>query len=288
MSHLPDYIKYNSKHAKTMCEFDQYKGKTVSIFGAGPSLLDIDKVPFTHQAWACNSALPWLKDNTDLRITHGFCIDQGPEMLKEWLRTFDVKYLVSSSINPQLTDHLLREKRKLVWFHNHLGITNPEGYEGRYELDLYRYNFPTSVSVGHGLNAVPRAVCLAMCLGFKKAYVYGADCSARPDYKHMPHMDTKSYAEWMKGLVLYADGRNALECYGENSPFVEAPDLNGRRWHTRPDMVVSAQHLLDLEKAYPGRIELVGDTLPNALRGVTENLPTLNPNGTVEGFGRAA
>ncbi len=284
MGHLPDYIKYNARFAKKMCEFDSHKGKSVTIYGAGPSLKNLGKVPHTDHAWACNSALNYLHGK--VRITHGLCIDQGEEMLTEWNETYNVTYLVSSSINPKLTDHLIAEGRKLVFFHNHLGIPNPEGYEGDYELDLYLHNFRTSVKVGHGLNAVPRAVCLAAAMGFTTIRVYGADCAALPDYEPMPHMDTGAYREWMRGLILYADGRNALDCYGETSPFVEAPDLNGRRWHTRPDMVVSAQHLLDLEKAFPG-VELMGDTLPNALRGVTENLPQLTASGEVIGFGRS-
>jgi hypothetical protein len=123
-------------------------------------------------------------------------------------------------------------------------------------------------------------------MGFKTIRVYGADCAARPDYLEMPDMELGDYRGWMKGLVLYADGRNALDCYGPTSPFCEAPDINGRRWHTRPDMVISAQHLLDMQKAYPGRIELIGDTLPNAIRGIeSEDLPQLTPQGTVIGFG---
>jgi hypothetical protein len=294
MAHLPDYIKHNAKYAKKMVTHECMKGKSLSIFGAGPSLAEVKEVPLTDHAWACNGAINYIKQNTNLRLTHGFCIDQGEEMLgeREWKTTYDVRYLVSTSINPKLTDHLVARKRKLFWFHNYLGIPDPENHvrmdeTTSYELELYRTLFQTSVQVGHGLNSVPRAVCLGIAMGFSKITVYGADCAARPDYDPMPWLDTPEYVEWMKGLILYADGRSAFDCYELFSPFCEAPDLNGRRWHTRPDMVVSAQHLLDLQTAFPGRIELVGDTLPNAIRGMTENLPQLTKEGTVIGFGRS-
>jgi hypothetical protein len=269
-----------------MLTFNQYEGKSVSICGAGPSLQD-HEIANTDQVWACNSALPYLKEK-GIRVTHGLCIDQGEEMLGEWDKTYSVTYLLSSTVNPKLTEHLIAHKRKIVWFHNYCGIPNSEGYEGDVseEMDLYRKLFPTSLQVGHGLNAVPRAVCLALALGMT-IKVYGADCAARPDQPKMPPIDSPDYEDWMKNLVLYADGRNALDCYGKHSPFAEAPDIKGRRWHTRPDMVISATHLLDLERTYPGRIELIGDTLPNALRGIDENLPRLTPQGEVEGFGRA-
>ena len=58
--------------------------------------------------------------------------------------------------------------------------------------------------------------------------------------------------------------------------------------NTRPDMVISAQHLLDLERMFPGRISLIGDTLPNAIRDKPpewfERMPTLREAGTVENF----
>ncbi len=293
MEFLFDHIKENAKHATKVASFNTHKGQAVTICGAGPSLAEYQNT-FANHVWACNSALTYMKGR-GWRVTHGFCIDQGPEMLneKEWQTTFPVEYLVSSSVNPALVEHLVAHKRKIRFFHNFLGTTNPEGYKevvpGQcYEMELYRTLYPTSVQVGHGLNAVPRAVCLAIAMGFDKITVYGADSAAAPDYLPMPVMETPEYLEWTKGLVLYADGRTAFQCYGQNQPFAEAPDLKGRRWHTRPDMVVSAMHLLDLEKAFPGRIEIMGDTLPNALRGITENLPQLTQGGEVTGFGNAA
>jgi hypothetical protein len=286
MAHLLDHIRYNSSFAKKMCTSESHKGKTVNIYGAGPSLKDIEVNGFADEAWACNSALTYLKENRPyVKVTHGFCIDQGIEMLTEWSKTYPIQYLVSSSINPSLTDHLVREKRSLTFFHNYLNAPNSEGYTGELPEEHYLYNslYSASVCLGHGLNAVPRAVCLAVAMGFERIRVYGADSAARPDYCEAPHMDSPEWKGWLKGLVLYADGRNALDCYGPNTPFVESAGLE-RRWHTRPDMVVSAHHLLQLQQAYPERIELVGDTLPNALRNQNAEIPRLTDMGEVEGF----
>jgi hypothetical protein len=221
-------------------------------------------------------------------------------MLEEWGETFDVRYYVASSVHPDLAKHLIADGRRLTWFHSFLGVDDPPDWirpekcppKMPYEMWLYTSLYPTSVQVGHGLNSVPRAVCLALFLGFSTIYVVGADCACIPDAPPMPLWGTPQYGEWMKQLVFYADGRTAAECYGGDALMAEAPNLDGRRWHTRADMVISARHLLELEAAYPGRIVLVGDTLPNAIRGKDaewmKNLPSLDGVGKVGGFGNAS
>lgn len=287
---LYDHIKSNAKHARDMVKADSRKGSVV-ICGAGPSLSEYPGASFsTREIWACNSALPYLLSR-GLRVTHGFTIDQGEDMLKDWSVLPDVKYLVASSVHPKLARGLAKKKRRVSYFHSYLGIPEPEGFEGCYEMHLYTSLYPTSVQVGHGLNSVPRAVCLAIAMGFESITVYGADCACAPNQPLMPEYQTREYADWINSLPLYADGRTAGECFGTDAVLAEAPDIDGKRWHTRPDMVISARHLLDLEKSYPNRITLVGDTLPNALRGKDESfnsrLPELTGVGVVSGFGAA-
>jgi hypothetical protein len=297
---LYEQIQANAAVAKRMATQDRYKGRSVVICGAGPSLRDqMHHLPHAQQVWGCNSALPFLAKN-DVRVTHGFCIDQGTAMLEEWGETFDVRYYVASSVHPDLAKHLIADGRRLTWFHSFLGVDDPPDWirpekcppKMPYEMWLYTSLYPTSVQVGHGLNSVPRAVCLALFLGFSTIYVVGADCACIPDAPPMPLWGTPEYPEWMKQLVFYADGRTAAECYGGDALMAEAPNLDGRRWHTRADMVISARHLLELEAAYPGRIVLVGDTLPNAIRGKDaewmKNLPSLDGVGKVGGFGNAS
>lgn len=292
----------NAVHATRLLTEACFAGQSVVIAGPGPSLADEwRRLPVADQIWACNSALSYLVDR-GVRVTHGFAIDQHPAMLDdhEWQRTFDVEYLVASSVHPSLAAHLLGCGRRLTFFHNYLGVPDPEGWEPtahdepagtRYEHHLYRTRFGNSIVVGHGLNAVPRAVCLAIAVGFSRIMVVGADCACCPDSPPMPPIDTPEYADWMHGLVMYADGRTASQ-YGEQSIMAEAADLCGRRWVTRPDMVISARHLLELEAAYPANhITLIGETLPNALRGQSaewwEGMPRLTNDGVVVGFGDA-
>jgi hypothetical protein len=290
-------------------------GKTVTIVGAGPSLRDhhADILP-AHDVWACNSALPYLVDH-GLPVTHGFTVDQGQEMMgpREWERTFDVTYLLASTVHPDVTRHLKSQGRTVRWFHNYCGLKDPDGWvppEGfnpepeyrNYEFYLYCTLFPPAPQVGYGLNSVPRAVCLAVWMGFKHIRVIGADCAATPNGPWMPPFDTPTRNDWLRQCCLYADGRSALEAYGSDVVMVQK-DMETRlgdpssmtRWHTRPDMVISAIHMANLAKAYaaprpgqPSVIELVGNTLPNAMLDKPQEwfdaFPQLNLDSGVTGF----
>ncbi len=296
-------IEANAKYAKRMLAPNCHTGKSVVIVGAGPSLAEeYPRLPQADHVWACNSALPYLMDRK-VRVTHGFAIDQHPAMLDahEWARTFDVGYYVATSVHPTLVEHLRAKHRKITFFHNYLGVPEPEGWnplehgmpaDCSYELYLYRTKFDTSVQVGHGLNSVPRAVCLAIATGFSSITVVGADCACAPDSPIMPDLQNRpnEYADWMTRLVMYADGRTASQ-YGTGSIMAEAT-IDGTRWHTRPDMVVSARHLVDLVRAYPGRVHLVGKTLANAFLAQSPewmaDLPRLTDQGEVVGFGNAS
>lgn len=300
---LFDQILSNAKVATHMVQRHTHTGKTLIVCGAGPSLATMGEFlreTKADEVWGCNSALPYLRDQ-GWRVTHGFCVDQGEAMLGayEWQRTFPVTYLVATSIHPTLTAHLRKANRPLVWFHNYLGIKNPEGWtepagwvkvspDWGYEMYLYQTKFPPSVQVGYGLNSVVRAVCLAMWMDFAKIYVVGADSAAAPDVAApMPLMNTPAYDAWLQTVPLYANGRTAYECYGPNAVLTEGLIL-GRRWVTRTDMLISAQHLVDVVKNWGERIVLVGDTLPNALLGMPKDyldqLPKLAGGGQVTGF----
>lgn len=257
-SRLFDYVKANASMSLDMVTANSRTG-SVAICGAGPSLRDYPGT-VAKEVWACNSALPYLKRN-GWRVTHGLAIDQSEGMLEDWRETFDVTYLLASSVNPKLVSHL--KGKRLRFFHSYLGIPDPEGETG-YELSLYKKLYPDSVQVGHGLNSVPRAVCLALAMGFTDIHVYGADCAAAPNQSEMPETGEPGYWSWMQGITLYADGRSAA-VYGE-SVMCEAV-IDGKRWTTRADMIISAQWLVKLQQAFPDRITLHGDTLPNALLG---------------------
>lgn len=298
---FPDQIMRNAQWAYRMLQADTRAGQSVAIYGAGPSLRTAP-ISEADERWACNGALPFLMDR-GAPITHGVTVDQGSAMLgpSEWFRTFDVEYLLASSVHPDLVQHLANEGRRWAFFHSFIGMTPPPHWTCPsplpssldpsqpmgYEEFLYRRLYPQSVLVGQGLNTGCRAVCLALVMGFSRIDVYGMDCATAP-HTPMPPRDHPAQAAWLNGCVLYADGRTVGQLYGD-TPMAEA-ELNGRLWHTRPDMIASALHLLGLQKLYPGRIVFHGDTLVNALADSWEDpdfmdgMPTLNDDGTMTNF----
>lgn len=295
--HLYAHVEQNARHARTMVQQNSQLGRSVTICGAGPSLAThADHLPATRHVWACNSALPYLKDR-GVRVTHGVTIDQGQAMLgpEEWGRTFGVTYLVASCVNPALVTHLLADSRPIRFFHSYIGIPDPEGWSPpepglSYEMWLYRTKYKPSVQVGYGLNCVPRAICLALYMGYADIRVYGADCACKPDAPPMPLYGSTEYAAWMDALVMYASGRTVGQAFGHEPPMAEAV-IDGVRWHTRVDMIVSARHMLDLQRDYPNRITFHGEGLPTvfARQGPEfhEGLPALTGVGHVTGFGPA-
>ena len=153
-------------------------------------------------------------------------------------------------------------------------------------MQLYRTLFKPSVQVGYGLNSVPRAICLALWMGYSKINVYGADCAALPGAEPMPTTAHEEYPAWLETVQMYADGRTAL-INGPQAVMVEGL-IDDRRWHTRADMLITARHMVDLKRAFPDRVELMGDTLPNAIMHKDaewfSKMPNLTGSGQISGF----
>lgn len=281
--HLADQIRANASLVKSMVQENSHQGKTLAICGAGPSLAPMVKQSFwwADEAWACNSALPFLL-NKGVRVTHGFTVDQGEEMHLDWPVAYDVDYLLASSVHPSLAKRIVETGKSVTWFHNYVGLK-----PGGLEYELYSTLYPPGPQVGYGLNSVPRAMCLALWMGFSTIKVYGADHAARPTERNLPAWGTPEWIPFLQSTVLYADGRSAFDAYGPDVTIVQGT-IDGKHWHTRPDMVISAQHVANLAKVYPDRIELVGDTLPNALLNQSEEwletCPQLNSEQGVTGF----
>ena len=102
---------------------DSAKGQHLVLCGAGPSANQhaAEWCPQADQIWGCNSALVWLQDNGH-KPTHGFTVDQTPEMLNEWRSTPDVEYLLASTVHPHLSELLHARQRRIRYFHNYVGI----------------------------------------------------------------------------------------------------------------------------------------------------------------------
>lgn len=282
-----DQIAKNAPWALSVAALNSHVGQSLVLCGAGPTLADhLDRMDAADAVWACNSALPYLVDR-GVRVTHGFAIDQGEAMLAdhEFGRALPVDYYLASSVHPALVRHLARAGRALTFFHSFLGVDDPDGWahpDGlRHEEFCYRRLYRPTVLVGSGVNAVPRAIGLAMALGFASVEVIGADCAARPSETPPPSPIDPAFGDWVNDLVLYADGRTA-GAYGVDGPIASAC-IDGRWWSTRPDMLMSARHMLDLTDLYPGRVTFTGDTLVNAIaqqpRDWRDGLPELSLTG---------
>jgi hypothetical protein len=195
----------------------------------------------------------------------------------------------------------------------------------QYEDWLYANLFPASVRCGAGLNAVTRAIELGVYMGFAKITVLGADCALRVKRRcpwPAQPTESKAFQKWLRrDTVMHADGGNALASGAtavvlnttidagtpdetirlangatttDASPRFwkgEPPSVTkkgpARYWSTKPDMVMSAQWLVRMARAMPGTIELIGDTLPNALMGKNEAYLRRLPN-FVDAQGRLA
>jgi hypothetical protein len=226
-------------------------------------------VPQADQVWGCNSALLWL-DEQGYKPTHGFTVDQTPAMLEEWKNPPDVEYLIASSVHPHLTEWLIANDRRTRFFHNYVGIQGPDvEHDGEtmcYEDWMYCALYPPTVRVGSGLNSVNRAIDLAIYMGFEKITVLGADCSLHA--KAIPPkgatFGTPAYMKWLQeSVVMHANGDHAL-AHGATAVTLEGW-IDGRFWLTKPDMIISAVWLVKVAQHHPGRVRLIGDTLPNAL-----------------------
>ena len=254
---LEGFVRANARtRPMRVCHADEYHGETLALCGAGPSLR-VARFEPTDQLWACNSALPWLIEHGVLP-TAGVAIDQTPRLLEEWKDAYDVAYLVASSVDPHLVQHLTRHGRSVRFFHNAVGITksdwvNPDPEHLRdYEFALYCTAFPPTYVLGSGQTVVSRVIRLAFWMGFERIDVYGADCCLGP------------------GDQAHANGEDAEAAYG--NPLLWAAEINGRRWVSRPDMTMDAVDLVQRVRESGGRVRLMGDTLPVALLGKSDQV----------------
>lgn len=285
-----------------MVEPESAKGQHLILCGAGPSLTETAAAwcPKGDQVWACNSALPYLAEH-GLPVTHGFTVDQTPEMLAEWFSVPAVEYLLATTVHPHLTEFLMGRGRSVRFFHNFVGVSGrrpvryADGTVVSYECWLYDLLYPSTICCGSGLNAINRAIDLARFVGAGHITVLGADCAMRFRSPPPGPIGSPEYKRWLRDEVtMHADGGNAVasnsseltmygEVCGDQSCDGSRANCNAshtRAWLTKVDMAISASWLEHERQKYPDLITLVGDTLPNALRGKPDSylrgrLPTL-------------
>lgn len=265
------------------------KGQTLVICGAGPSLREHadEYCAKADQVWGCNSALTWLHDN-GYKVTHGFTVDQTAHMAQEWASTPDVEYLIASTVHPDLTELLVAKERRFRFFHNFVGLKGEEvpivDDDGNvqtlsFEDWCYVTLFPRTTRAGSGLNTVTRAIDVASYMGFEEIYVLGADCALRYDTETIPlyRPGSPEYMDWLRNHTeMHADGGHALA--SEATPTTLRGVIDGRLWLTKPDMAISAQWLVKMAQKSGGKLKLIGDTLPNALKDKPDSFLHRLPN----------
>lgn len=231
-------LKLLVKHGLGAPKADEFHGKVLALCGAGPSLAS-EPIYEADEVWGCNSAVNWLQENGHAP-TAAVGIDQTEQMVKDWATTPDVTHYIASTVNPKLTEHLLARGRTVKFFHNLVGW-------GEGEIEFYNSApWPASFMMGGGATVLSRTIGLAAWMGFRRIDVYGADCAFTDGIAH-------------------ANGETIEDAFGHTS--VMEGVVDGRTWHTRPDMLMCAVDLVRLARKYPGRIRLMGDTLPVALLG---------------------
>jgi hypothetical protein len=150
-----------------------------------------------------------------------------------------------------------------------------------YEDWLYQSLYPPMIRAGSGLNSVNRALDIALCMGFSKITMLGADCclklrSRPPVGVPNSHPD---YLRWLEHeTIMHADGGSATAS-GATS-LTMGGELDGRYWETKVDMVISAVWLVKAKKQLKDRLQLIGDTLPNALMNKGEKFLARLPSMT--------
>ena len=239
---LRDYVAENLKTRPLMVVApDAFKGKTLALCGAGPSLRT-QEIKDVDYIFACNSALPYLVSR-GVAVTAGVGIDQTPGLLREWRYPPDVPYYVATSCDPALIRHLRANGRHCIFFHNFVGLKNDEGDCD--EFEHYCSTWPTMFMVGKGFSVVSRFIGVAEWMGFTRIDIYGADHAFGPDD------------------IAHANGETAKDAYGQ--PIIMEGEIGGRVWRTRPDMLLGAVDLARRARESNGTIRLIGDTLPALL-----------------------
>jgi ribosomal protein L40E len=179
------------------------------------------------------------------------------------------------------------------------GATELERQRTSYEDWLYCSLYPGTVRAGSGLNAVTRAIDVARFMGFGRITVLGADHALR--VKRPCPADvmfgTPEYLAWVRDeTIMHADGGSGLASNAtpvtvqaeidSGTPDRTVRPGHGRWWVTKPDMMLSAVWLMQMAKHHP-EIELIGETLSNALKGKDESFINALP-GFDDGSGKNA
>ena len=253
------------------------------ICGLGPSLQKpavLNQVrQYAKRGWivfGLKEALTFLAEN---RIRPHYSANMDPTV-HEVGRTpvlDGVTYCLASSCHPDLYDHVLGRGGAVQVFHSacgyvetkcdpgflidlgadqqavvlgEYGLSTTEGYDfspivvARLdEVAVYRRQYPNADTMCGGFTVGNRAVALAKYMGVEKIVVAGLDFGWRDGEAY--------YAEFcraapLRDVLMHDDGK-----------------VDGRPWHTRPDLLASAKDIALRVKA--GEVVVLGDSLAASL-----------------------
>ena len=253
------------------------------VCGLGPSLQRPDVLAkvrgYAKRGWIVFGLKEALGFLADQGIRPKFSANMDPTV-HEVGRTpvlDGVTYCLASSCHPDLYDHVLGQGGVVNVFHSacgyvetkcdagfvidlgadqqavvlgEYGLTTTEGYEfspiviARFdEVAVYRRQFPNADTMCGGFTVGNRAVALAKYMGIERIVVAGLDFGWRDGSDY--------YAEFcraapLRDVLMHDDGK-----------------VDGRPWHTRPDLLASAKDIAIRIKA--GEVVVLGDSLAAAL-----------------------
>lgn len=176
---LPGNIRYAAATGLPLVRRNSYAGKNAIILATGPSLTkpeSIDKIRKyakfpNNKIFALKEALRVCRE-LEIRVDFSVSMDPGERQATEMKTPIypGVTYLVASSCNPLLFEHL--KAQKVMIFHSHCGAKDPETNEN--EDDLYAKLWPGYLDVmGGGLTVLNRAIMLSHYMGFNKKILIG-------------------------------------------------------------------------------------------------------------------
>ncbi len=170
----------------------------------------------------------------------------------------------------------------------HCECTKYAGRVMEYEDWLYTLLWPATCRAGSGLNSVTRAIDVALFMGFEKISILGADCSISfdqmpPTFK-LPDGKDAEYppgspenTKWLENHTrMHVDGSSAIRSGATAVTMIS--EIDGRWWLTKPDLAISAMCLVQMTHKHEDRIELVGDTFPNAIKDKPKEYLARLPN----------
>lgn len=242
ISHLGDHITLNSTRKLPLIKRGMHEGaRGAVVCGSGPSLMKPatlrvirEKIKAGWHIFTCNEATKLLRA-AGLKVDYSVTMDPGTLVIERTFLDHSVTYCLASSCHPKLFEHVIGGGCKAMVYHSACGWAN--------EVRMYKLLYGCGDTMIGGFTVVNRAFALSDYMGFPRIVLAGADFGWRPD---------SSY---------YAKGAVAPPL--TDSYMSDDAKVDGKPWHTRPDLLASAITVARLIKNR--QVVVVGDSLAASL-----------------------